>query len=113
MPRSTSHSSSKSSPVPVFRNPYSSVANTQPVHIEQPTLGQTLKQGFGFGAGSAIAHRIFGATPTIQLPSNQKIESPCEKERTAFENCMRTKSSDDFCGNEQISYTQCLHQGKD
>lgn len=118
MPRSTSHSSSKSSsahvPSPAFRNPYSSVGNTNPLPIEQPTLGQTIKQGFGFGAGSAIAHRIFGTTPTVVMPStsDKKIESPCEKERIAFENCMKTKSSDDFCGNEQISYTQCLHIGK-
>lgn len=30
-----------------------------------PTLGQSIKEGFGFGMGSAIAHRIFGPKPTV------------------------------------------------
>ncbi len=92
-------------------NPYSNVSNPSThLSVEQPTLGQTLKQGFGFGAGSAIAHRIFGMSPTIiQAPSDKKVEHPCEKELVAFESCMKTRSTDDFCGNEQMSYTQCLH----
>jgi hypothetical protein len=69
-----------------------------------------LKQGFGFGAGSAIAHRMFGAAPTLyQSPSDKKHEEACEKERLAFETCMKTKSADDFCGEQQMGYTQCLH----
>jgi hypothetical protein len=100
-----------SSVVP-FRNPYSSVGNTSPIHIEQPTLGQSLKQGFGFGAGSAIAHRIFGLSPTLvgQSVSDKKVESTCEKELTAFETCLKSKSSDDFCGEEQINLTRCLQK---
>ena len=110
MPRSSSHS--KTSSPAVFRNPYSSVGNTQTVHVEQPTLGQTLKQGFGFGAGSAIAHRIFGATPTIITPTDKKTELLCEKELIAFQNCMQYKTADEFCGQEQSSYTQCLRLSK-
>ncbi len=118
MPRSSSRTqpypkSSTLAPTPVFRNPYSSVGATTspPSHltIEQPTLGQTIKQGFGFGAGSAIAHRILGPTPTIlQAPSDKKVEHPCEKELIAFESCMKTRSTDDYCGNEQMAYTHCL-----
>jgi hypothetical protein len=79
-----------------------------------PTLGQTLKEGLAFGTGSAIAHRIFNPYPTQQYPtqqvasSNKKIESPCEKERLAFEMCTKTKSYDDFCGPEQAGYIQCI-----
>lgn len=78
-----------------------------------PTLGQSMKEGFGLGAGSAIAQRVvssvFGA-PTINVatPTEKKIESPCEKERVAFETCMKFKSADDFCGNEQTGYTECI-----
>jgi len=105
MPRSSTKSSS-----PAIRNTPSTITPTPTrLEFEPPTLGQSLKQGFGFGAGSAIAHRIFGAAPQIVMPSDKKVESPCEKERTFFENCMKTKSSDDFCGSEQIAYTQCLH----
>lgn len=108
MPRTSSKSSA-----PAIRNTPSSVTHVPSrIEVEQPTLGQSIKQGFGFGAGSAIAHRIFGAAPQIVMPSDKKVESPCEKERTFFENCMKTKSSDDFCGSEQIAYTQCLHLNK-
>lgn len=110
MPRSSSSHSKPASnyhPPAKFTNPYSSVGTTNRVEIEQPTLGQTLKQGFGFGAGSAIAHRIFNPFPTLTL-SDKKIQETCEKERVAFETCMKTKSADDFCGNEQMSYTQCI-----
>ncbi len=104
MPRTSSKSSA-----PAIRNTTPTVSHVPSrIEFEQPTLGQSLKQGFGFGAGSAIAHRMFGATPQVIMPSDKKVESPCEKERISFENCMKIKSSDDFCGNEQISYTQCL-----
>lgn len=78
-----------------------------------PTFGQTLKEGFALGTGSAIAHRVvssvFGApTVNVTAPTEKKIESPCEKERLAFETCMKFKSADDFCGNEQMGYTACL-----
>ncbi len=108
MPRSSSKSSA-----PAIRNtPSTTTPIPYRIEFEQPTLGQSLKQGFGFGAGSAIAHRIFGAAPQIVMPSDKKVESPCEKERMSFENCMKTKSSDDFCGLEQMTYTQCLNRTK-
>lgn len=119
MPRS-SHSSNKSKPstyAPVpFQNPMSSVGHPVP---SAPTFGQTLKEGFALGTGSAIAHRmissVFGApTVNVQTPSSsQAVQQPCEKERTAFENCMKTKSTDDFCGEQQLSYTQCLRLSKE
>jgi hypothetical protein len=111
MPRTHTSSSthlSKSSPAPVvFQNPYSSVAPRPPI-IEQPTLGQSIKQGFGFGAGSAIAHRFFGATPTVVSVPDKKVQLPCENERSAFESCLKSKTIDDFCGEQQMAYTQCI-----
>jgi hypothetical protein len=110
MPRSSSSQTRPAvnyHPPAKFTNPYSSVGTPSRVEIEQPTLGQSLKQGFGFGAGSAIAHRLLNPFPTI-APSDKKTESPCEKERHAFETCMKTKSAEDFCGEQQMGYTQCL-----
>ena len=109
--RFTPSKPTQTSLAPRLPNPYSSVANTSsPLTVSQPSFGESLKQGFGFGAGSAIAHRMLGMTPTIiEAPSNKKVEHPCEKELLAFEGCMKTRSSDDFCGNEQMAYTQCLH----
>jgi hypothetical protein len=120
MPRSSSHTSSHRAPVHTkpsavvpFQNPLSSVGVPSRLEVQQPTLGQSLKQGFGFGAGSAIAHRIFGATPTLLAPSQPEVKLPCDKERTAFENCMKTKSPDDFCGDQQMAYTQCIRLSKE
>lgn len=117
MPRS-SHPQTKSRPSPYapvpIRNPISNVA---PLPSSAPTFGQTLKEGFALGTGSAIAHRVvasvFGA-PTVNVQSSsQAVQQPCEKERTAFENCMKTKSTDDFCGEQQLTYTQCLRLSKE
>ena len=111
MPRSSSSQTKPAirNPTPAtFTNPYSSVGAVVP---QQPTLGQSIKQGFGFGAGSAIAHRILNSFPTI-TPTDKKNDNPCEKERVAFETCMKTKSADDFCGEHQMGYTQCLRISK-
>jgi hypothetical protein len=93
-------------------------AQSTPQYIPStPSFGQTLKEGFALGTGSAIAHRVVSSvlgapTVTMNSPSEKKIESPCEKERVAFESCMKFKSADDFCGNEQLGYTACLRNSK-
>ena len=73
----------------------------------EPSFGQMMKQGLAWGTGQAIAHRMFG--PTVTVPIQTKMESSCEKERLSFEACMKTKTSEDFCGEEQMIYTRCLH----
>ena len=115
MPRS-SQSSSKprhiSHPPVAFANPLSSVGHPA---SSAPTFGQTLKDGLAFGAGSAIAHRLINPFPTLHTspPSEPKRQEPCDRERLAFETCMKTKSADDFCGEQQMSYTQCIRLSKD
>lgn len=107
MPRSSPPSKTKATPVAI-RNPSSIASNSPSVFVEGPTLGQSLKQGFGFGAGSAIAHGMFGTTPTVVISNDKKIESTCEKERIAFETCVKDKSTEDFCQKDQDFYKQCL-----
>ena len=112
MPRSQSRQTKPTTlPTSLPRNQPASIANTS-LHVEQPTFGQTMKQGFGFGAGSAIAHNMIGAllTPSISAPapSDKKVTPPCEKELLAYQVCLKTMSSDDFCGHQQTSFTQCL-----
>lgn len=91
MPRS--HASPKKTTVP-FR----SVVPAAP----PSSLVQTVKDGFGFGMGSALAHRavgsIFGAGS----------QSTCGVERSAFENCVQTRSLE-TCSETQAAYTLCLH----
>ena len=62
-----------------------------------PTLGQSIKQGFGFGMGSAIAHRIFGASPTIVVqPTPAPTQAPTVEPKypREFEQCMRESNND-------------------
>jgi hypothetical protein len=95
-------------PVP-FQNPLSSVANPVP----RATFGQTLKEGLAFGTGQAVAHRMVGSLfGTTVVPSQNEVKLPCDKERNAFETCMKTKSVDDFCGEQQMAYTQCIRLEK-
>ena len=115
MPRSNSRSSVQSTPhVPStkFQNPYSSVATTTPRVPTAPSFGQTMKEGFGLGVGSAIAHRVVGSilgAPTVNVTqASAPISHPCDKERVAFESCMKTQSMETFCGQEQIAYTDCI-----
>lgn len=118
MPRSSpNHPSSSKKSVPTL------VRHTPPAHpptfstAPAASFGQIVKEGIGFGAGNAIAQRavsaIFGP-PTITtisstLPPGTPSESiHCNSERIAFETCLRTKSADDMCNNEILTYKHCL-----
>jgi len=73
MPRSTNK--------PVVNN---SAIQNRPHSNEQPTLFSSIKQGFGFGVGSSIAHNIFDSKPvkphTPLHPVTDKV--------TEFKQCM-------------------------
>lgn len=102
MPRANSSSRS-----PVPRSPYKPATVAPPpkhistpitpapvpttVHhtVEAPTLGQSMKQGFGWGMGSAIAHRIFGATPVVNHTTTMVVSSNPE-----YEKCMKESFND-------------------
>lgn len=111
-PSAKSHISSlpKTPPV-VFRNPYSSVGHPVP-SATAPTFGQSIKDGFGLGVGSAIAQRVVGSIlghPTLNVThETPKQKQPCEKELLAFENCMKTQSMETFCGQEQTAFVNCI-----
>ena len=121
MPRtSSSVSTSRSSPttkVTPFHNPMSSVGTYNSTSRPSPSLGQSVKDGFGLGVGSAIGQRmissLFGA-PTVNVNSSQQSSSvnPCDKERLAFESCMKTQSMETFCGQQQLAYTECIRLTK-
>ena len=67
---------------------YPSTSQT-PVQV-QTTLGQSIKQGFGFGVGSHLAHAILGST-VKPSPTEQK---PTETKPTEYKQCM-TENNDD------------------
>jgi hypothetical protein len=102
MPRSSKSSVAPKQTLPAQLTPSPSVPAAS-------SFGQIVKEGLAWGTGQAIAHRMVGGILGSTVPSQTKIESPCEKERIAFETCMKTKSTEDFCGEEQMLYTRCLH----
>ena len=61
--------------------------------IAPPSLGQSIKDGFGLGMGSAIGQRLVSSlfgTPTIQI-----APAPAPKrEITAFEQCIAEHRDD-------------------
>jgi len=73
MPRSTDK--------PVVKN--SVVQDRLPVN-QNPSLFSSVKQGFGFGIGSSIAHSIFGSRPAQPL---RPLDPVIDKTRE-FKHCM-------------------------
>ena len=73
---------------------------------ERPTLGQTMKEGFGLGVGVSLAqHAVNGAMNFFSIPkSSNPVENIKQTEHTRFaslieyEKCMKYSSNDtDLC----------------
>lgn len=116
---SSSYSRSKPSYTPTPAPPPSpvyspSTPSTITVEQNRPTFGQTLKEGFGFGMGSAIAHRIFGGSTTHTVNHVQTPETPltcnekkCSQEKNLYFDC--TKNNDGYsCESKFESFKKCL-----
>ena len=83
------------------------------IPMTQPTLFQSLKQGFGFGVGSTVARNMFelDTKQTVdvihkQEPSEKKDR--CWAEREVFETCLKNVINDDGCQAQQSLYTHCI-----
>lgn len=73
------------------------------VSVQGPSIGQSIKDGFGIGIGSSIGRHLFESFfHRIEEPAKHE---KCAIERREFENCMRTNSS---CEDRQITFQQCL-----
>ena len=103
------------------RLPSHSVSKSQSSQMQSipaaPSFGQLIKEGIGFGAGQAIAHRAVNAIigPSIVTTPTTPVAVPvathqgkCATERNAFELCLKTKSQEDHCADEILSYKQCI-----
>lgn len=97
MPRSSNNKPVVAKPVvnkPVVNKP---VVQT----YEQPSLFGSIKQGFGFGIGSSIAHNIFDSKPAQPAQPVQPAQplKPAQVDKTAeFKQCMeKTFNNYDEC----------------
>jgi len=119
MPRNNSRSNSPTfnshKSFPLYKPPTS-----LPIHkpltplplYKPPTLVDTIKQGFGFGLGSAVAHRAvdsFMGPKQIEAPRvfTPCIEKKCDIIEKEFEKCNINLN----CSDELVKeYNQCLKQ---
>lgn len=112
MPRSQQSSRSSSKAPALVAKPHAPVVVHQSVP-EKPGFGQLVKEGIGFGAGQAIAHRAVNAIlgPSVaQVAESKPSETitKCIPEKKAFEMCLKTKTQENQCDNEFIAFTQCI-----
>lgn len=128
MPRSNKAYSTSSSSKPKFSPPTVYHAPKAPVPLPTspppmvyqppaPSFGQIVKEGFGLGAGQAIAHRAVSAIlgpPTLHTTTTPTSETKkfCLSENDAFEACMKIRAREDSCNEELTSYTRCLELQK-
>ena len=126
MPRSGSRGSGRSSgsglfhsSVPARRAPAPPAPAPQRLEVSGPTLGQSVKDGFGLGVGSSLGHRavswMFGppavgvATPTAGGPAAAPAD-PCQTQKGEMDACFKSWDSDRF---EQVRiYKACVNMGK-
>jgi len=89
--------------------------NQKSTHATAPSLLQTVKEGFAFGVGSAVARTAVdslfsgNSKSTVSPPPKQTAEKPCRDLLDSYESCLRLSSQDTTCSNEMISFLQCLH----
>ncbi len=90
--------------------PTQSVTSTQSVHhhhnveVERPGFFSNMWQGFGLGAGQAIAHNVFRNEPTVKVVHEQvPVTTSTQQSSTIvlpkeYTQCMKDNSNDlDLC----------------
>ena len=104
MPRSDS--SVRNKPV-VYTSPRSPVA--LPLKIQQSTLGQSVKEGFGFGVGSSIARTAIDSFfDRMKEPSKEVKKASCKPEEKDYESCILTNQGGSNCEYYSYAYMQCI-----
>jgi len=108
MPRSQ-----QTKPALVKTHPINKTPVSYEIKHQAPTFGQTLKQGFGFGLGNAIAHRLFSGSPSITNTNDQVKQEPVKevsvKPDSQVSRSIGAFATQDMSG--QIDYMQCMKEG--
>jgi hypothetical protein len=115
---SSSRSRSYSSPkfpirLPSINRPIPSIYKLPPAPIAAPVAAPSpgffsnMWQGFGLGAGQAIAHNIFRSNPTVITPAPTQPISE-------YEECMKKKFNDrTLCIEFSEEFKQCMKENND
>ncbi len=106
MPRSKSpvarHVLRSKSPVKSTQPVITSASNTQTVHhqveVERPGFFSNMWQGFGLGAGQAIAHNNFRSDPEVKVVHEHVTTSATNTVSKDYVQCMKDNKDDkDLC----------------
>jgi hypothetical protein len=73
-------------PAPSKSMSVSKPSSVQTIQVQQPSLGESIKSGFGFGLGSSIAHNIFGSRPAQAPAQSAPMTEPTKL--TSYEQCL-------------------------
>jgi len=103
MPRSQSSKQNRIVPITSLQKSQKTQQSHQPQQPQQlgsPSLSffQSIKQGFGFGLGNSIAHRLFSPNQVITVEPDVKASRS-----------IGASSTQDMTG--QIEYLQCMKEG--
>jgi hypothetical protein len=93
-------------PIPsIYKLPPAPIA--APVATPSPGFFSNMWQGFGLGAGQAIAHNIFRSNTTVITPAS--IQTTSE-----YEECMKKKFNDrTICIEFSQEFKECMKQTND
>lgn len=86
--------------------PFVPQINKTPTYLPKPTLFDSVKQGFGFGLGSSIAHK----TVDSFMGSFNKVNSNCDSIKNEYNKCILDNKYDDsknICLKLEKEYEQC------
>lgn len=93
-------------PAPSFHPPIS------PIVAQPPTLGQSMKEGFGLGVGMSVARNlvdgVFGTKPPapVTAPVPQLPVQHCAETLKALSACYKHFERD--CPGELTAYMECM-----
>jgi hypothetical protein len=83
------------------------------INMTQPTMWDSLKQGFGFGVGSSIARNIFSGKEEVKVvhEHNKDNKEYCSSVFESYQKCITEGScSDDLVNHLKKSYDKCKSQ---
>lgn len=81
-----------------------------PIPAPQPSFGQMIKEGFGFGVGSSLARTAIDSFfDRMKEPTAAQLKKEsCLPEKRDFESCILTNQSGSNCEYYSYVYEQCI-----
>ena len=80
-----------------------------PIPVVQPSIGQMIKEGFGFGVGSSIARTAIDSFfDRMKEPSKEVKKASCKSEEKDYESCILTNQGGSNCEYYSYAYMQCI-----